>query len=783
MLKRIKEPDNSKVNKRPVSVSLLVFLLLLLVGIFMLWQHYQILLDERQSEMASIIDVAEQNIDQSLKYSYSAALSLALQIDEDGEVKNFDEVASQLVDNNPNIDAIQIVPDGIITKVYPYEKNKEVINYNLLKDSTRNEEAFIAIERKRMFFAGPLNLKQGGLAIIGRLPVFKKNEFWGFVAVIIHFENLIDQSGLQDLAGDQYRFQFSKENPVSNKEEFFLNETRALDKSYSEKLVLPDGDWKIYIIPIDPQSVFYKIIPVAIMIFIISGAIGWIIYNTLKQPARLQELVKEQAGELAKSELHFRTIFNQAAIGMVRINSKSGMILETNKRFQNLIGYSENELKQKDYKIISHPDDLTENEDLMQKLSTGEIREYSLEKRLETKKGRFIWVRINVSPLWEVGEEVTSHVAMVEDISARIKAKQKLTDNENRFRSLVENSNEIILIVDNLNKVKYYSPSLTKISKYEEIDFSTNGVLHYIHPEDHDLLRDKVEDAYQNYGVPIPDIILRVKDATGSWFWVNSTLTNMLNVENVNGFVVNLRDITGKKEAELNLVKSYELVMEQNKRLLNFAYIVSHNLRSHSSNMSSLLDLYDEEEFQEEKDSYVKLLHKVSRNLDQSLHDLNEVVSINTNLDIKAESVNVSEFVDQALDVLNLQIKSKRAKIINKVPDEMQVSFNIAYMDSILLNFITNALRYSHPERDPVIELIGYKKDELWNLEIKDNGIGIDLDKHGDKVFGLYKTFSERNDARGVGLFITKNQINAMGGIVEVESKPNVGTIFKVTFK
>jgi len=372
---------------------------------------------------------------------------------------------------------------------------------------------------------------------------------------------------------------------------------------------------------------------------------------------------------------------------------------------------------------------------------------------------------------------------MVEDISARIKAKQKLTDNENRFRSLVENSNEIILIVDNLNKVKYYSPSLTKISKYEEIDFSTNGVLHYIHPEDHDLLRDKVEDAYQNYGVPIPDIILRVKDATGSWFWVNSTLTNMLNVENVNGFVVNLRDITGKKEAELNLVKSYELVMEQNKRLLNFAYIVSHNLRSHSSNMSSLLDLYDEEEFQEEKDSYVKLLHKVSRNLDQSLHDLNEVVSINTNLDIKAESVNVSEFVDQALDVLNLQIKSKRAKIINKVPDEMQVSFNIAYMDSILLNFITNALRYSHPERDPVIELIGYKKDELWNLEIKDNGIGIDLDKHGDKVFGLYKTFSERNDARGVGLFITKNQINAMGGIVEVKSEPNVGTIFKVTFK
>lgn len=293
----------------------------------------------------------------------------------------------------------------------------------------------------------------------------------------------------------------------------------------------------------------------------------------------------------------------------------------------------------------------------------------------------------------------------------------------------------------------------------------------------------KIEKAYQKPGIPIVDIILRVKDAENNWFWVNATLTNMLASEGVNGFVVNLRDITGKKEAEMNLVKSYELVMEQNKRLLNFAYIVSHNLRSHSSNMSSILELYDIEESQGEKDSYIDLLRKVSTNLDQSLHDLNEVVSINTNLDIKAESISVSKFIEQALDVLSIQIKSKNARITNEVPADMQISFNSAYMESVLLNFLTNALRYSHPERTPVISLLGYEEDSSWVLEVKDNGIGIDLDKYGDKVFGLYKTFSDRKDARGVGLFITKNQINAMGGMVKVESEPGVGTTFKVTFK
>ncbi|WP_300435817.1 PAS domain S-box protein [Christiangramia sp.] len=783
MALRTENSFNSRVKRKPLFIGFCTFILLFLVGSFILWQRYQILLDDRQSEMEAIIDVAEQNIDQSLKYSYSAALSLALQINEKGKIENFDELAPQLVDKNPNIDAVQIVPDGIITKVYPFEENKEAINYNILEDSTRNEEAFKAIQRKRMFFAGPLELKQGGLAIIGRLPVFKKNQFWGFVAVLIDFDNLIDQTGLRDLAGDQYKFQFSKINPVTNREEFFLNGTQEPDESYSEKLILPDGDWKIYIIPVDPYKPFYTIIPVAIMILVISGAISWIVFNSLKQPAKLQELVREQAGELAKSELHFRTIFNQAAIGMVRVDSKSGMILEPNKKFQDILEYSEEELKLKDYKVISHPDDLSENTALMQKLSRDEIREYSLEKRLKKKDGSLIWVRINVSPLWEVGEEVSSHIALVEDISARVMAKQKLIDNENRFRSLVENSNEIILIVDDKNKVNYYSPSLSKISKYEEIDFAANGVLHYIHPDDQQILRSKVEDAYVQPNVPLSDIILRVKDAEDNWFWANVTLTNMLNVNNVKGFVVNLRDITGKKEAEMNLVKSYELVMEQNKRLLNFAYIVSHNLRSHSSNLSSVLELYEAEDSEEEKNSYVQLLNKISKNLDQSLHDLNEVVSINTNIDIKTESLNVSNFLNQALEILSLQIKSSYAKIINEVPHEMEVLFNAAYLESVLLNFLTNALRYSDPVRSPVIKLSGYKEDGHWVLEVKDNGIGIDLDKHGSKIFGLYKTFSERKDSRGVGLFITKNQINAMGGTVKIESEPGIGTTFKVTFK
>jgi signal transduction histidine kinase len=97
------------------------------------------------------------------------------------------------------------------------------------------------------------------------------------------------------------------------------------------------------------------------------------------------------------------------------------------------------------------------------------------------------------------------------------------------------------------------------------------------------------------------------------------------------------------------------------------------------------------------------------------------------------------------------------------------------------LNFISNAVRYSHPDRKPMIK-ISYD-EQLKTLTIADNGIGIDLEKNGTKLFGMYKTFNNNPDSKGIGLFITKNQIDAMGGRIETESKLGVGTTFTIYFK
>lgn len=182
--------------RRPVLAGILTFAFFLLIGSFVLWQRYRILKKEQQREISNIINLVEQNIELSLKNTFSAALSLALIINDEGEIEQFDRIAPQIVDSNPNIDAVQLVPGGVITHIYPREGNLVAFNYNILADTARSAEAKKAIAEKRMYFAGPLRLKQGGMAVVGRLPVFVKNEFWGFSAIIIRFENLLHQSGI-----------------------------------------------------------------------------------------------------------------------------------------------------------------------------------------------------------------------------------------------------------------------------------------------------------------------------------------------------------------------------------------------------------------------------------------------------------------------------------------------------------------------------------------------------------------------------------------------------------
>lgn len=245
------------------------------------------------------------------------------------------------------------------------------------------------------------------------------------------------------------------------------------------------------------------------------------------------------------------------------------------------------------------------------------------------------------------------------------------------------------------------------------------------------------------------------------------------------------QDIDDVKQKEIHVEKTSKIIASQNSRLFNFAHIVSHNLRSHSSNLSLIVQLINDMETVEEKLELLDNIKDVSDSLNTTIEHLNEVVTIQTNVNQHKENVNFANTLQQVCTSISQIISTNNVSITPDFTEAKAVDYIPAYMDSILLNLITNAIKYRHPDRDPLISVttrIDYKDNDRIILEIKDNGLGIDMEKFGDKIFGMYKTFHYNKDAVGIGLFITKNQIESLNGEIKVDSKLNEGTTFTIKF-
>lgn len=242
-------------------------------------------------------------------------------------------------------------------------------------------------------------------------------------------------------------------------------------------------------------------------------------------------------------------------------------------------------------------------------------------------------------------------------------------------------------------------------------------------------------------------------------------------------------DITERKQKELELSETLDIIGEQNQRLTNFAHIVSHNLRNHAGNISMLLSLYDPDESEKEKAETIEYLKKASDNLNESIADLNEIVDKQQTTISQKKIVNLKKYVDKTKEILTSEILTNNVKIIESIPENLSFEYNPAYLESVILNMISNAIKYRNPNVEPIVEIKAYEEEGHIFFEISDNGLGIDLKRHGKKLFGMYKTFHGNENAKGIGLFITKNQIDAMGGRINVESEPGKGTTFKIRFK
>lgn len=353
--------------------------------------------------------------------------------------------------------------------------------------------------------------------------------------------------------------------------------------------------------------------------------------------------------------------------------------------------------------------------------------------------------------------------------------------------------NEILSEISNLGSIGSWKIDLTssKVTWSEEVyrihdaslDYEpsvTDGVQFYT-PEFRSMVQKSIDDAVERkqtfqFEAKIQTLLGKVK-------WVRSVGKTVCDSQGKVISIVGLfQDITRDMESLIEKDNAYRIIEKQNKRLLNFAHIVSHNLRTHAGNMEMLHGLSKQINSENELKEILVMLERASQGLSETIDHLNEVVAIQTNEDLPITSINLKKQIETILQNMNAQITDDQAKVQLNIPESHSILFNPAYFDSVILNLVSNALKFKSPKRTPSIKIESKNLHPGFKLCISDNGVGIDLERHEDKLFGLYKTFHNIADSRGIGLFITKNQLDALGAQIRVESKVDFGTTFKIIF-
>ncbi len=271
---------------------------------------------------------------------------------------------------------------------------------------------------------------------------------------------------------------------------------------------------------------------------------------------------------------------------------------------------------------------------------------------------------------------------------------------------------------------------------------------------------------------------------TGRIIWVLSSVSLAFHEDNTPlYFISQAVDITKHQEMLWQMNSLTDIARNQNERLRDFAHIATHDIRSHLGNLKVIAGFMEEELKEIKKDDNFIMLKEALSQLESTICNLNEVRKEDFSTQDSLKPLNLNDFVTNNLYNISALARHEKCKIVNAVDDELEILAIPVYLDSVILNLLTNAIKYRCKDRKSHVELRTVVNDDFVILQVTDNGLGIDLDAHRHDVFQFKKTFHQHEDAQGIGLFITKNHMESMGGKIEIQSQVDAGSTFSLHFR
>lgn len=376
-------------------------------------------------------------------------------------------------------------------------------------------------------------------------------------------------------------------------------------------------------------------------------------------------------------------------------------------------------------------------------------------------------------------------IGAIQDITKQKEEEQRLK----LLETVITQTKDSIIIteadpLDNkIPKIVYVNPAFSIMSGYEANEIIGKSPNIFIGSNSDKQEYKKLINAIKNKQECQIETISYKKNKEE--YWVGFSMLPVYNSDDeISHWVSIQRDITEEKKQEVEKEQLIRELTQNNKNLQQFSYITSHNLRAPLSNLTGLLNLIEDitienPELKEILDGF----HKSTHLLNETIDDLAKVIVIKDNPSIEKEDLSLKDAFENVFSQLDFLIGLHKPIIKIDFEKAPVIHTNKAYLESILLNLLTNAIKYKSENQQPKITITASQINNTVILVFKDNGIGIDLVRNKDKVFGLYQRFHDYPDSKGLGLYLVKSQIEAMGGSISIESEVNKGTTFTLIFK
>jgi PAS domain S-box-containing protein len=341
----------------------------------------------------------------------------------------------------------------------------------------------------------------------------------------------------------------------------------------------------------------------------------------------------------------------------------------------------------------------------------------------------------------------------------------------------------IVSITDALGKIIFANDMFCEISQYSRQELIGR---------DHRIVNSGMhsKDFFKNLWEEIAcgkiwhgEIKNKAKD--GSYYWVDTTISPIFNDEGRIVQYLSIRTlITERKTLEQEKEALLTSLTEKYNDLMQFSFIVSHNLRNPISNIIGLANLLHDEcpNCDDETKELLKHIEGSAINMLETIHDLNSILMVSKGVGRKIETLNFPEIIAAVQKNLEREIleSGTTIEIIINECDYYYQSVK-SYLHSIFFNLIANAIKYRKGNANPVVTIDIKRSGDLFLIKISDNGIGMNLTKIGNDLFGLYKRFNTDREGKGLGLHMVKAQVEALKGKIDVASVPGEGTTFLIS--